>query len=452
MLFERIITPGLAQYSYLIGDGVEAVVIDPRRDCEVYIEKALVADMRIAHILETHRHEDFAVGSLELAARTGAQLWHADAQLPYEYGEAVSDGQEWHIGSLRLLAIHTPGHTEGSMSYVLYTPNGVPWMVFTGDVLFTGEVGRVDFLGMVRAPELAGHLYDSIFDKLLPLGDGVLLCPGHGAGSACGSTIADRPWSTLGLERRLNPRLKNTEREDFVAKVVRKLPKPPYFARMEAWNLAGPPPLHYLPVPQALAPGELAAYVETTPGVQLVDVRDVVSFAGGHIPGVVSLPLEKLPIHIGWLLSYDKPMVLITGTHRPLDVVRHFVRQGFDDVVGYLAGGMHAWTAAGKPVERVGLVSAEELALYLDDWWVLDVRNDDEVRTGSVPRAHQIVLSELRERMAEIPRDTQIAVYCRSGPRSAMATGLLLQSGYRNVSILSGGIAAWQRMFGKDGD
>ena len=217
MLFEKIESKGLAQYSYIVGDGYEAVVIDPRRDNQIYIDMALESGMQITHILETHRHEDFAVGSVDLARQTGATVWHADAQLPYMYGNAVEPGKLWQIGALTLEAYHTPGHTEGSRSYVLYTPDGVPWVVFSGDVLFTGEVGRVDFLGMDKAPIMAGHLFDSIFNVLKPLGPGVILCPAHGYGSACGSSIADRPWSTLGIEMQANPRLQFTNRDAFIA-------------------------------------------------------------------------------------------------------------------------------------------------------------------------------------------------------------------------------------------
>gem|GEM_PF-6042768 len=162
MLFERIESQGLAHYSYLIGDQGEAIVIDPRRDVDVYAQTATRAGMRIAHVLETHRNEDYLIGSLELVARTGAQVWHADGMLDYQYGQPAQDGQTWRIGRLKMRAIHSPGHTLGSMSYLLHDPDGAPWVLFTGDALFAGEVGRVDFLGMDRAPEMAGHLYDTL--------------------------------------------------------------------------------------------------------------------------------------------------------------------------------------------------------------------------------------------------------------------------------------------------
>ena len=186
MLFERIESEGLAQYSYLVGDQGEAIVIDPRRDCGIYIERAVQAGYRIVAILETHRHEDFTIGSVELAARLGAgaaDIWHADAGLDYLYGAAVQDGQTWQIGRLRLTALLTPGHTHGHMSYLLTDPTENPWVVFTGDALFAGDVGRTDLIDTQRTLEMGGLLYDTLFESLLPLGDHIIVCPGHGAGS-----------------------------------------------------------------------------------------------------------------------------------------------------------------------------------------------------------------------------------------------------------------------------
>ena len=178
----------MAHYSYLIGDDGEAAVIDPRRDCTIYIDRAARAGYRILHVLETHRNEDYVIGSVELAARTGAAVYHADAQWDYTYGQAVEDAQTWQVGRLELEAIHSPGHTPGSMSYLLRTPEGSPWTVFTGDALFAGDVGRVDLLGEERLEEMAGLLYETLFDKLLALPDDLIVCPAHGAGSVCGNT------------------------------------------------------------------------------------------------------------------------------------------------------------------------------------------------------------------------------------------------------------------------
>ena len=200
MIFRRFVSEGLAHYSYLIGDQDRAAVIDPRRDCGEIIEAAVAGGMAITHVLETHRNEDYVTGSIELSSRTGAVVLHsAHDDLPYQYGEPIREGDSIQIGRLRLVALHTPGHTPGHMSYVLYEASGAPWMVFTGDTLFAGEVGRTDFLGVENLDKMTGLLYDSLFDKILPLGDGVIVCPAHGAGSVCGSGIADRFWTTVGL-------------------------------------------------------------------------------------------------------------------------------------------------------------------------------------------------------------------------------------------------------------
>jgi hydroxyacylglutathione hydrolase len=192
LLLERIVSAGLAHYSYLVGDKNQALVIDPRRDVDVYLKMATEAGMRIAHVLETHRNEDYFVGSMELAGRTGAQVWHADVQWEYQYGQPVTAGQKWKVGRLEVEAIATPGHTPGSMSYLLRDPSGIPWMLFCGDTLFAGEVGRIDLMGKDLAAENAGLLYESLFKRLLPLGDEVILCPAHGSGSVCGELIAEQ--------------------------------------------------------------------------------------------------------------------------------------------------------------------------------------------------------------------------------------------------------------------
>ena len=260
MLFERFESAGLAHYSYLVGDGDQAVVIDPRRDCDAYVEAARQAGKRITHILETHRHEDYVVGSVELASRSGATvLRSAHDELAYGYGETIRDGQPLSIGRLRLTALHTPGHTLGHAGYLLHDPGGAPWILFSGDALFAGDVGRTDFYGPERLEEMTGLLYDSLFRTILPLGDGVLLCPAHGAGSACGTAIAERMWTTIGLERRLNPKLQFAERAEFVERVGRMRDYPPYFRTMERLNLEGPPLLGSLPALPLLSPEAFAA-------------------------------------------------------------------------------------------------------------------------------------------------------------------------------------------------
>jgi hydroxyacylglutathione hydrolase len=449
MLFERIESVGLAHYSYIIGDGTTAFVIDPRRDCDVYIQAATQEGMRIAAILETHRNEDYVTGSLELAARTGAEIWHADTQLDYGYGQPVEDGQTWQVGRLKMQAIHSPGHTPGSMSYLLFEPSGAPWMVFSGDALFAGDVGRVDFLGMDRAPEMAGHLYDTIFNKLLPLGDDVILCPAHGFGSACGGAIAERNWTTLGLERKLNPRLQFTERDAFIANVAKKLEKPPYFERMEKWNAAGAPILGTLPVPTPLSPSEFAE--KARQGIVL-DTRMELGFGAAHVPGALSVWLDGVSKFAGWFLPNDRPILLVNETPDPTQVVRHLIRIGYDDVVGSLAGGMLAWHMAGQESASLRTITVQTLCHALDEGgepWILDVRSDKEVAAGPIPDAHHIHLTQLPHHLGEVPRDRPVHIFCGSGLRSMVAASLLRREGadnkhpWENLAVVLGGLSGW---------
>ena len=444
MLFERIEAKGLAHYSYLIGAGTEAIVIDPRRDCDIYVRKATGEGIRIAHILETHRNEDYVVGSVELAARTGAEVWHADAQLDYQYGQPVQDGQRWKVGRLELQAIHSPGHTLGSMSYLLHDPSGAPWVVFTGDALFAGDVGRVDFYGAERLEEMASLLYDTLFDKLLCLGDGVIVCPAHGAGSACGASIADRVWTTIGLERQLNARLQRTDRAGFIASVARILEKPPYFRRMEQWNVAGAPILGVLPTPAPLAP---AAFARKSRDAVVLDTRTSLNFTAAHVPDSLSIWLDGLSSFGGWFLSGDRPILLVNETDDSTEIVRRLIRMGYDDLAGYLSGGMMDWLAGGRASPSLGGVTAQELCQRLDageELWILDVRSDAELaRTGQILDAHHIHITQLPGRLAEVPRDRPIYVLCHSGWRATTAASLLQRAGHKDVVVILGGLAGW---------
>src|SRR4030042_268203 len=232
MIFERIKSEGIAHNSYLIGSQSDAAVIDPRRDCQIYVDLARRNGLRIRHILETHRNEDYVIGSVELNLLTGAGIYHGPG-LDWKYGNTLRDGQEFKIGTLRVTAIHTPGHTDESMSYALadLSSGGATVMVFTGDALFVNDVGRTDLYGPENAPGLALALYDSLFTKLLPLGDEVILCPAHGAGSVCGMHIGDRDESTLGIEKEQNPVLQLKFKNDFIKYKVAENPERPYYFR-----------------------------------------------------------------------------------------------------------------------------------------------------------------------------------------------------------------------------
>ena len=317
MLFQRFESEGLAHYSYMVGDGERAVVIDPRRDCQVYVEAATRAGLGITHIVETHRHEDFVIGSVELSNRTGAKVLHSSYdELQYSYGCRIAEGEAIKLGGLRLELLHTPGHTRGHMSFVpclrttglrLRDASGAAWMVFTGDTLFAGDVGRCDFYGPDKLTEMAGLLYDSIFQKTLPLGDGVIVCPAHGSGSACGTAIAERPWTTIGLEGKLNPMLWLTDRSEFVQRAARTLDYPPYFRQMERLNLQGT--AEAMPEPRLLTVKE---FLQRMPEAVVLDTRMDVAFATGHVPGSLSIWEQGIPGWAGWFIPHERPILLVS--------------------------------------------------------------------------------------------------------------------------------------------
>ena len=444
MLFERIESEGIAHYSYLIGDGHRAVVIDPRRDCDIYIDRAQRRGFRIIAVLETHRNEDYVIGSAELADRTGAEIWHADEQLDYQYGRAVSDGQSWKAGRLKITAIHSPGHTPGSMSYLLHDPDGQPWMLFTGDALFAGDVGRVDLLGMDRAEELAGQLHDTLFEKLLPLGDEIIVCPAHGTGSVCGAAIAERTWTTIGLERRLNPMLQLEGREEFIARASRELERPPYFRRMERLNLEGAPLPGGLPAPPPLTADEFAQKAQAS---IVLDTRSDLGFCAAHVPQSLSIWRERLPLFVGWFTPFDKPILLVNETDDTERAARYLIRLGYDQLVGSLAGGMISWHMAGQESGSIRTVTVQTLCALLDEeekLHVLDVRSDGEAASaGEIPNAQRIHITQLPHRMSEVPRDRSVYIFCGSGIRSTVAASLLQRQGWKNLAVVLGGLAGW---------
>jgi hydroxyacylglutathione hydrolase len=444
LLFERIESEGLAHYSYIVGHNKEAFVIDPRRDIDVYLFLASRKGYKIKYILETHRNEDYVVGSKELSSKTGAEIFHADSELDYKYGYGVEDRQEWKVGSYKIKAIYSPGHTAGSMSYLLFDVGISPWILFTGDTLFAGDVGRVDLLGKDKMIEMAQMLYDTIFHKFFSLGDGVIVCPAHGAGSVCGAGIADRVWTTIGLEKKLNPKLQFTEKKDFVRNVSKELEKPYYFKQMEKLNLEGPPVLGSLPVPVPLSPNEFFSKKENS---IVLDSRMESSFATAHIPGSISIWKGGIPDFAGWFLPYDKSILLVNETDDPLEIVRLLIRLGYDNIAGYLSGGIFGWHISGKESASIETIRVQDLCLLLDKEekiLILDVRGAEEVKTkGRIHNALNIPITRLHERMDEIPKRKPVCVFCGSGLRSMIAASLLKKEGWSNLKVALGGLAGW---------
>lgn len=448
MIFERIKSEGLAHLSYFVGSGNEAIVIDPRRDCQIYFDIARREGMKIKYIFETHRNEDYVIGSLELKELTDAEIYHGKG-VDFKYGIFVSDEQEFNFGSMKLTALHTPGHTDESMSYALTYPESgkAPLMVFTGDALFVGDVGRTDLYGPEEIPRMAANLYESIFSKILPLGDGVILCPAHGAGSLCGGAISKREYSTLGLERIQNPALQRTDKEEFIKfKLEEKLEFPPYFKKMEQYNLQGPPLLKGLPVPELLFPKEFVKEMEK--GAMVVDTRMPHSFGGAHIKGSYGIWLKGLPYYAGWVLPYDKPILLVLEEKDQLETaVSYLVRIGYDSIAGFLNGGISSWYMKALPVESLNLISVQSLKDKIEkneEMVILDVRRDEEWEKGHIEGARHVYVGHLEENLDKVPRNSPIIVYCDSSRRSNIAASILKKNGYDMVYNVLGSMTAWK--------
>jgi len=446
LLFKKIKSEGLAHFSYIVGDGSEAAVIDPRRDIEDYLNVVKNEGFSIKHIFETHRNEDYLAGSYELALKTGAQIWHADDIFDYEYGKPVQDGQTFSLGGLTLEALHTPGHTPGSFSYVLYTYSGEPWIVFSGDALFAGDVGRVDFLGEDKLKETGGKLYDSIYNRILPLGDEVILCPAHGSGSVCASAIAGRDWTTIGLEKKLNPQLQHDSKEAFVEDIAKMLEYSPYFKKMEEFNVKKGPMTSNLKDPQPLKP-EKFAQIRKERDLEIIDCRMVESFASAHIPGAISIWSEGLSSFAGWFVDPDSEILLVTEGEYPEKEIIYLRRMGFDNICGYLGGGMVHWHMSGRDTESVTTVTVQELCNILDeneDVFLLDIRSEDEIASeGEIENAVNIHLTQLPDNYSRIPENKRVYIFCGSGLRSMVAGSLLKKQNYNNTVVVLGGLEGW---------
>lgn len=444
MILEKFVAEGLAHNSYLIGSGQQAAVIDPRRDCEAYLAAAEAHDLKITDIFETHRNEDYLVGSIELANRTGATIRHGE-DLDFRYGVPVKDREIFSIGSLSLTIQKTPGHTPESIS-IIVTDRAVGdevYLVFTGDLLFAGSVGRTDLTG--DPARAAAFMYQSLQDRLLTLGDGVIICPGHGAGSVCGGHISDHPFTTLGYERRNNPFLALTEEQFISRKVQERTYVPPYFSMMERLNRDGPPPL---PARRPLAPLTPAAVKACQQkGAQILDIRSPTGFAAGYIQGSLNIWREGIAAYAGWMLNHTDPIVVIDDFNLNLDqVVRTFQRLGYDNVTGYLAGGFTAWSGSGAMIAKIETWGPQNLAGYLGDpgLLILDVRDiNNRIETGWIAGSQHSYIGQLPTHLNAIPKDRTIVVHCDVGYKGSLGASILVAHGYPRVVNLLGGISGW---------
>lgn len=452
MYFQQFYLACLAQASYLIGDGGEAAVVDPRRDVEEYLEAARANGLTIRHVIETHLHADFVSGHRELAERTGAKI-HLGAAAGAKFAhEPLREGDELRVGSVTLRFLETPGHTPESISVLVFDGpgDGPPTAVLTGDTLFIGDVGRPDLLGAVRSPqELAGMLYDSLHEKLLTLPDSVRVYPAHGAGSMCGRNISSETSSTIGEQRRFNYALQPMTREAFVRMMTTDLPEAPaYFGRDAAINREGPAVVGDLAPVREIPVSEVAALQDR--GAVLLDTRSALDYGAGHVPGSFHIGLSgQFASWAGTLLPSDAPIVLIVeDPDRSAEARTRLFRVGLERIEGYLAGGIRAWSEAGQPLATTEQISVAELAHRLAEARpprVLDVRRPAEWAEGHLPSAVHVPLSRLeRDALALGPEDP-VATLCAGGYRSSIAASILERKGFRRVTNVVGGMAAWNQ-------
>ncbi|KFL37708.1 MBL fold metallo-hydrolase [Arenimonas donghaensis] len=446
MLLEKIKTPGLSHLSYLVASGGKAAVIDPRRDCECYLDMARANGVEITHIFETHRNEDLVSGAPILKALTGARVLHGpNAGGKVTYAEIATEGDEFDIGQLKIRVLETPGHTDDHLAFVLHDtayPEG-PVGVFTGDALFVGDVGRTDFYPD-RKREVAGLLYDSL-QKILALGDQVILYPAHGAGSVCGSGMAEREFSTLGHERANNPRLQFKSREAFIDfKVGENHYQPPYFRLMERLNLEGGEP-----APRVLRPRRLTLKeLDDVAADHLVDVREPLAYAAGHLRGAMNLPVDMIPAFAGWFIGEGERVALVASSEDQLKAaMTHLVRIGLDDVAGGYVGVVPA-AAQGHDMRSVPMIGTDEVRQRLDagdaGWTMLDVRDADERSESAIDGSMHIYVGELHTRYRELDPARHYTLMCASGMRATVAAGWLASRGFDTLDVYLGSMGAWK--------
>ncbi|HLI27122.1 MAG TPA: rhodanese-like domain-containing protein [Chloroflexota bacterium] len=453
MYFEQFFVEGLGHASYLVASDTtkEALVVDPRRDIQVYVEAIHRLGFELRYVLETHNHNDFLSGARHLAECLGAEhVASAEAGLQFPY-RGVREGDELQLGELRIRVLRTPGHTPEHVSYaVIDTARAeAPFLVFSGGDLLVGTVGRPDLLGRELGEQLAPQLYDSLHQKLLPLGDHVIVFPTHGSGSLCGRGIAGTRFTTIGYERLANPALQQPSREAFVRFVLQGNPGiPTYYARMRPSNQRGPAPFR-APEPRPLPP--LAVQHLAGHGAIVVDTRANVAFGGAHVPGAINIGLGPMfATWVGWLLPPDAPLLFVLDRDTDWEAATTaLLRIGYEQFAGYLQFGMASWVEHGLPVERVEQLSVHELRQRLladPAVQVLDVRMASEWAEGRIERAVHLPLGDLPRGLDALPLDRTrpVAVVCGSGYRSSIATSLLKGRGFTTVWNVLGGMTAWK--------
>lgn len=453
MKVEQIYTGCLAQGAYYIESNGEAVVIDPLREVEPYIRKAELNNAKIKYVFETHFHADFVSGHLDLSKKTGAPIVYGPNANPAFDAIIAKDGQEFKIGDVTLTVLHTPGHTMESTCYLLKDEKGKEAGLFSGDTLFIGDVGRPDLAQKVAADltqeKLAGHLFDSLRNKIMTLPDDLIVYPAHGAGSACGKNMSKETTDTLGNQKKTNYALRaNMTKEEFIKEVTTGLVAPPsYFPLNVMLNIQG-----YESIDKVLERGQHALSPEgfetaaNETSALILDTRDPQTFAKGFVPNSINIGIDgQFAPWVGAMIpDIKQEILLVTDEGREEEVITRLARVGYDYTIGYLKDGFRAWKEAGKEIDQIESIDADELAKIMDkkSLNVLDVRKKSEYQSEHIIDAENAPLDFINDSMAQLDKNKTYYVHCAGGYRSMIFNSILRARGYDNLIDVKGGFKA----------
>jgi len=455
MNVEQIYTGCLAQGAYYIESNGEVAIIDPLREVKPYLNRAKLDDSKIKYIFETHFHADFVSGHVTLAKETNAPIIYGPNANPSFKAIIAKDGQEFKLGNVTIIAVHTPGHTMESTTYLLRDENGKDHAIFSGDTLFLGDVGRPDLaqkMGGLTEKDLAGFLFDSLRNKIMPLANDITVYPAHGAGSACGKNMMKETVDTLGNQKKMNYALReNMTKEEFIAEVIDGLlPPPQYFTANVKLNKEGYDDIEEILKrgTQELAPAAFEAVANET-GAVVLDVRHQDTFAKGHIPRSIFIGLDgSFAPWVGALIADVKhPILLVTESGREEEAVTRLSRVGFDNTLGYLKGGFDTWKKAAMEYDVVSFINADTFKKKLEEEKqpIFDVRKESEFLSEHVLDANNTPLDFLNNHLTEFPTDKPFFVHCAGGYRSMIASSILKSRGIHNLIDVKGGFKAIQK-------
>lgn len=450
MKIEQLYTGCLAQGAYYIESDGEAAIVDPLRETRPYIQKAEQAGVKIKYVFETHFHADFVSGHVDLAQKTGATIIYGPTAETGFKSYIAKDGEEFKIGKITIKVLHTPGHTPESTTYLCLDENGKPHCIFTGDTLFIGDVGRPDLAQKsadTTEEAMAGHLYDSLREKIMPLPDDVIVYPAHGAGSACGKNMSKETFDTLGNQKQTNYALSNISKEDFIKELTTGiLPPPQYFPKNAKMNKEGIDPIDEIFERglKALSADEFEAAANATEAL-ILDVRSPQAFADAFIPNSIFIGLDgQFAPWVGALITdLKQPILLVVDEGRAEEAVKRLARVGYDYTIGYLAGGMDAWRKAGKEVDEVKTIDPADLKQKgTQDLKVIDVRKPGEYDAEHLEFTLSRPLDFINDWTSEFDKHQTYYLHCAGGYRSMISSSILKSRGFDDVINVNGGFAA----------